>query len=112
MSENKEGPKVTETLKKLLAAGLSGAALSEEILKNYLAEAKLPKELFQPLVQGLSKSRDELTQKVIQEVARQLEKVDWAKEMGRFLEEHKLNIKMEISVKKNSPSKMTRDSST
>jgi len=93
-------PKLTDALKKIFAVGVSGALLSEELIKFYLADSKLPKEILQALLQNAQKSKEEITAKVSSEATKLLEKVDWAKVASRFLEEHKVSIKMELDFQK------------
>ena len=97
--ETKEAS-LTEALKKVFTAGVSGALLSEELLKSYLADLKLPKELLQIVLQSAQKSKDELGNKIGRELQSVLSKVDWYELGAKFLENHKVNIKMELSFTK------------
>jgi SpoVK/Ycf46/Vps4 family AAA+-type ATPase len=97
-------PKLTETLKKVFAVGVSGALFSEELIKNYLSDAKLPKDLLQALIHNAQKSKEDLTGKVSSEVLKMLSKVDWIDVGSKFLETHKLSIKIELDFEKKQPS--------
>lgn len=105
-------PKLTDALKKVFAVGVSGALLSEELIKNYLADAKLPKDILQALLQNAQKSKDEVTSRISAEAVKMLGKVDWAKAASRFLEDHKVTIKMELDFKKKEQSGSASESST
>jgi len=94
--------KLTDALKKIFAVGVSGAVLSEELIKNYLAELKLPKEILQSLLQNAQKSKEEITAKVSNEAIKMLTKVDWAKVASKFLEDHKVSINMELNFQRKS----------
>lgn len=101
--ESKE-PKLTDALKKLLAAGMSGALLSEEVIRNYVADLKLPKEVLGMLVQGAQKSKDEIAQRISKEVIGMIHKIDFVKEFSKFAETHKFKIQAEIEIiKKDEP---------
>jgi hypothetical protein len=89
-------PKLTDALKKVFEVGISGALLSEELIKNYLSDSKLPKEILQAVLQNAQKSKEEIAGKVSKEVTKMLAKADWAKVASKFLEDHKVKIKMEI----------------
>jgi hypothetical protein len=95
-------PKLSDALKKIFAVGASGALLSEELIKNYLAESKLPKEILQSLLLNAQKSKEEITTKVSGEAIKMLSKVDWAKVASKFLEDHKISIKMELDFHRKS----------
>lgn len=98
-------PKITDTLKKLFTAGVSGALLSEELIRGYLADSKLPKELLQLVLQGAQKSKDEITGRVSKEIMGLLKQVDFAKEVAKFAETHKFRISAEIEVLKKDTTK-------
>lgn len=99
-----EDPKsiLSDTLKKVFTAGVSAAFMTEESIRGYLQELKLPKEILSLLVQSANKSKDEITQKVSKEVIGIFQKIDWVKELSRFAETHKFKINAEIEIiKKN-----------
>ncbi len=97
---NDENQKLTDILKKVVTAGVGAAFMTEEHIRNYLTELKLPKEIIQTLLQGAQKSKEELTNKVGNEVIRIIQKIDFVKEASRFVEEHKFRITAEIDVVK------------
>jgi hypothetical protein len=92
------GPSVTETIKKLVTAGVSAAFMTEESVRSFVSELKLPKETLNLLLQGASKSKDELLNRVSREVISIISKIDFVKEASRFVEEHKFKITAEIEV--------------
>ncbi len=87
-----------ETLKKVFTAGVSAAFMTEESLRNYLGELKLPKEILNVVIQGATKSKDEITQRVTKEAVGILQKIDFVKEFSRFAENHKFKITAEIDI--------------
>jgi hypothetical protein len=95
-----EGGGVGEGLKKLFAAGLSGAFMTEEIIRSYLGDIKLPKEVLSLMISGAAKSKDEFMNRVSGEVVKILSKIDYVKEASRFVEEHKFKVSAEIEVVK------------
>lgn len=105
-SENQEGKSlIGETLKKVFATGVSAAFMTEESIRTYLNELKLPKEVLNLIIQGANKSKDEITLKVSKEVTQILQKIDWVKEIARFAESHKFKISAEIDIVKKSEDK-------
>lgn len=94
-----------EAVKKLFTVGVTAAFMTEESIKAYLAELKLPKELLSVVIQGAQKSKDEVTNRVGKEVVGILQKIDFVKEASKFAENHKFKITAEIEViKKNKDS--------
>ncbi len=103
--ESKKEGLLGETLKKVFTAGVSAAFMTEESVRAYLAELKLPKEILNLLLQQASKSKDEMTQRVTKEIVAMVQKVDFAKEVSKFAQEHKFKVTAEIEISK-------KDSST
>lgn len=92
------GISVGDTLKKLLTAGVSAAFMTEESIRSFVSELKLPKETLNLLLAGAAKSKEELTNRVSREVINVISKIDFVKEASRFVEEHKFKISAEIEV--------------
>jgi hypothetical protein len=89
-----------DTLRKVFTAGVSAAFMTEESIRAYLAELKLPKEILNLLLQQASKSKEEITNRVSKEIMGMIERVDFAKELTKFAETHKFQITAEIEIKK------------
>jgi hypothetical protein len=95
-----------DTVKKVFTAGVSAAFMTEESLRNYLSELKLPKEALNMLIQSANKSKDEITQRVSKEAVAIIQKIDFVKEFSKFAETHKFKITAEIDIiKKDSAAK-------
>jgi hypothetical protein len=97
---NDEGQKLSDILKKVVSAGIGAAFMTEEHIRTYLTELKLPKDIIQNLLQGAQKSKEDIVNKVGNEVIRIVQKIDFVKEASRFVEEHKFRITAEIDVVK------------
>ncbi|MEQ1666628.1 MAG: hypothetical protein ABL927_14785 [Bdellovibrionales bacterium] len=89
-----------ESIKKLFAAGISAAFMTEESIRSYLGDIKLPKDVIGGLVTGAMKSKEEFMNKVSTEVVKILSRIDYVKEASRFVEEHKFKINAEVEVVK------------
>lgn len=89
-----------EAAKKIFTAGVTAAFMTEESIRGYLSEVKLPKELIGLIIQGAAKSKDELTSRVGKEVVSMIQKIDFVKEASRFAETHKFKITAEIEIQK------------
>lgn len=87
-----------ETLKKVFTTGVSAAFMTEESIRTYLQDLKLPKEVLNVLIQSASKSKDEITSRVSKEVSQVFSKIDWVSELSKFAENHKFKISAEIDI--------------
>src|SRR5215470_7660410 len=92
------GPVLIETVKKLFSVGLGAAFMTEESIRNYLSDLKLPKEVLQFILQGANKGKEELVQRVGKEIGALISHIDIVKEVGKFAESHKFKIVAEIEV--------------
>ena len=72
--------------------------MTEESIRGFVSEIKLPKETLNLLLQGANKSKEELMNRVSREVIGIISKIDFVKEASRFVEEHKFKITAEIDV--------------
>jgi hypothetical protein len=88
----------SETLKKVFTTGVSAAFMTEESIRSYLQELKLPKEILNVLIQSANKSKDDITQRVSKEIIGIFNKIDWISELSKFAETHKFKISAEIDI--------------
>ncbi len=91
---------ISDTLKKVVSAGVSAAFMTEEGIRKYVADLKLPKEILEALLSGANKSKEELTSRVAKEINGIISKIDWIDELSKFAESHKFKIKAEIEIEK------------
>lgn len=92
------GSKMGDTIKKLLATGVSAAFMTEESIRRIVTDMHLPKETINLLLQGATRSKEELMNRVSREVIAIISKIDFVKEASRFVEEHKFRVTAEIEV--------------
>ncbi len=97
-----------ETLKKVFTTGVTAAFMTEESIRAYLGELKLPKEALQLLLQSANKSKEEITQRVSKEMIAMVQKIDFVSEFARFAENHKFKITAEIDIIKKDPDSNTK----
>lgn len=91
---------LAETLKKVFTAGVSAAFMTEESVRAYLSELKLPKEILTTLIQSANKSKEEIQNRVTGEILGIIKKIDFVKEASRFAEDHKFKITAEVEILK------------
>lgn len=99
-SKDSKDPKLTEALKKVFAVGVTAAFMTEESVRAYLSDLKLPKEILNLLLQGASKTKEEIANRVSNELVSIVHKVDLVKEFARFAEDHKFKITAEVEILK------------
>lgn len=97
-NESGDGPKWAEVLKKVVGVGLGAAFMTEEHVRSYLGDFKVPKDVVNLVLQGASKSKEELMNRVGNEIVKIVSKIDFVKEASRFVEEHKFRISAEIDI--------------
>lgn len=98
------GISVGDTFKKLLTAGVSAAFMTEESIRSFVGEMKLPKETLNLLLQGASKSKEELMSRVSKEVITIVQKIDFVQEATKFMENHKMRVSAEVEFVRKTPS--------
>ncbi len=100
-SENEEGPKgglVFEAAKKLFTVGVSAAFMTEESIRSYLGDVKLPKDIMQLILQTAGRGKEELMNRVSKEISGIIQKTDLPKEVAKFLENHRIKITAEVEI--------------
>ncbi|MCB0378398.1 MAG: hypothetical protein KDD33_07895 [Bdellovibrionales bacterium] len=108
--EVKKGGIVPETLKRLLATGVSSAFMSEEQIRQYLSPLNLPKEVLLQVVKGAQKSKDDVLNKAGAEFSKLVQKIDIVKEFKNILREHKISISAEVEfIPKEKPEEQKLD---
>ena len=93
---------ISDAIKKVFALGVSAAFMTEEGIRSYLSELKLPKEILNLILQSAQKSKEEITSRVSKEVVGIIQKIDFVKEFSKFAEDHKFKISAEIEITKKS----------
>lgn len=98
MANDNESQKISDLLKKLVSAGVGAAFMTEENIRSYLQDLKLPKDVLNFVIQGANKSKEELVGRVGNEVVKIVNRIDFVKEASRFVEDHTFRITAEVDV--------------
>lgn len=104
-NERGAGGQLGDTIKKILTTGLTAAFMTEESIRSFVSELKLPKETLNLLLHSATKSKEELMNRVGNEIVKVISKIDFVSEASRFVEEHKFKISAEVEVLKKDHSK-------
>jgi hypothetical protein len=107
-SENGDKPKWSKSLQELALSGLATLFMTEDAVRGYLKELKLPKELVALLLDGVSKKKDDFYGLLVKEFGRVLNKVDISKEVSKFLEQHHLHLEAKVSFEPKSKTAVSR----
>jgi hypothetical protein len=96
----RSGSIIAEAVKRIMTVGMTAAFITEDTLRNYIGDLKLPKEVLHGLLQHATKSKEELANRVSGEIMKMLSKIDLAREAAKFLEHHKVKVSAEIEFTK------------
>ena len=97
----KEGTKPwwSEMMKELTLTGLATVFMTEDSVRSYLREKKLPKELVSLVLDGISKKKDDFYGLLAKEFGRVLAKIDLSQEITKFMEQHRVHIDISFESK-------------
>ncbi len=97
--EKTSGPWWSEAVKEVTLTGLATLFMTEESVRSYLKEKKLPKELVSLVLESVSKRKDDFYGLMAKEFGRVISKIDLGKEMSKFLETHEVNVSFNFKRK-------------
>lgn len=92
----------SDGFKKLLSAGLSMVMMSEDTVREYLKDVKMPKDALGTVLKGASKTKEEIVGRIGNEFTKLIEKIDLVDELTKFLRENKIKVSAEIEFSKKS----------
>ncbi|MEZ6188977.1 MAG: hypothetical protein R3F62_28725 [Planctomycetota bacterium] len=94
MAEEEPGP---ESLTgKILALGLGAYFLTEDTVRRYVKDAKIPRDIARSITQNASKGKGELYGFIARELSDFLKQMDLQEELDRFVRTHKVKVSAEI----------------
>ncbi len=102
MSKPEEKDKIgfSDIIKKVVSVGVGAGFMSEEAIKNILADLPLPKDILTGLVQNAKGAKEEFTQSIREEIRLYLSKVDASKLVEDILDKYDVEVKAEFKFKK------------
>ncbi|HBP17717.1 MAG TPA: hypothetical protein DEA08_07985 [Planctomycetes bacterium] len=86
----------SDLTKKILTLGLGAYFLTEDTVRRYVKDAKLPRDIGKTITQNATKGKDELYGFVARELSGFLRQMDLQAELDRFVRSHKIRINAEI----------------
>ena len=91
---------ISEAMKKVILTGVGAVFLTEESVRSYLGELKLPKELWGGFLDNAQKTKSEFLQAFAKETSQILSKIDVVKETKEFLDTRKIKVSFEVDFTK------------
>lgn len=82
--------------KKILTLGLGAYFLTEDTVRRYVKDAKIPRDIGKTITQNATKGKDELYGFVARELGSFLGQMDLQAELDRFVKSHKIRVNAEI----------------
>jgi hypothetical protein len=92
-----EKPWWTELMREVALTGMATFFMTEDSVRSYLKELKLPKELGALLLDSVSRKKDDFYGLLAKEVGKMVSKIDVSAEVSRFLEKHKIHVEAKFS---------------
>lgn len=89
----------SEMMKELTLTGLATVFMTEDSVRSFLKDKKLPKEAVTLLLDGIGKKKDDFYGLLAKEFGRVLSKIDLTQEMSKFMEKHKMNVQISFERK-------------
>ena len=95
--DQSDKPWWNQMMREMALTGLATVFMTEESIRKYVKDRKLPKEAIALLLENLSRKKGDFYGMIGKEFGSMLSKVDFAKEMGKFLEKHRVQIEAKVS---------------
>ncbi|MCO5166927.1 MAG: hypothetical protein M9894_11240 [Planctomycetes bacterium] len=96
MTERPEDEESESLTRRILTLGLGAYFLTEDTVRRYVKDAKIPRNIAQGIVQNATKGKEELYAFVARELSGFLKQLDLQAELDRFVRSHKVRINAEI----------------
>jgi len=91
---------ISDMMKKAIAAGIGAVFMTEESLRSYLSEARLPREIAKALLQQSAQAKEQVMQFLSREIAGLIRKTDVNRLLLRVLEGHEIEVKARIRFRR------------
>lgn len=98
MSDKEKG--ISDIIKRIVSVGVGSAFMTEEAVRNILADLPLPKDIVTGLVQNAKQAKSDFLDTISEEVKEQLSKVDPAKLVDDLVERYDVEVTATFKFKK------------
>lgn len=97
--KTQDRPWWSEIMKEMTLTGLATVFMTEDSVRSYLKDKKLPKELVGLVLESLGKKKDDFYGLLAKEFGRVLGKINLSQEITKFMEKHKVNVQISFERK-------------
>ena len=97
----KQGGILGDVMKKALFATLGAVFMTEESVRSYVSEAKLPKDIRNYIIQNTGQAKEQFFGYLAKEVSQLVRKSDLPKALKGFLSDHTIEVEAKIRFKSN-----------
>lgn len=94
--EDERGGGQDNLTRRLLTLGLGAYFMTEDTVRRYVKDAKIPRDLARGVIQNATKGKEELYGFVARELSGFLRQMDIQQELDRFVRSHKIRVSAEI----------------
>ncbi len=89
-----------EAIKDISLTGLATVFMTEDSIRNYLKEKKLPKEIAALILDSVGKKKDDFYGLLAKEFGKMLSKTNLTEEWAKFLQTNKVHINATLTFEK------------
>ncbi len=100
VKDSSDKPWWSEVIKEVSLTGLATVFMTEDSIRNYLKEKKLPKELVALLLDSVGKKKDDFYGLLAKEFGKMLAKTNLSDELAKFLQENKVKVNATLTFEK------------
>lgn len=101
------GGGISDIMKKALFAGIGAVFMTEESVRNYVSEAKLPRDIRNYIIQNTSQAKEQFFAYLSKELSQVILRSDLPKVIQRFLADHTIELEAKIRFKPNGAPELT-----
>jgi hypothetical protein len=91
---------VADVIKKVVSIGVGAAFMTEDAVRNMLADLPLPKDIISGLVQNAKGAKEDFTKSIREELRGHLSRLDMAKLVEEIVSRYDLEINASVKFKK------------
>ncbi len=101
VGDGTDSGRLSDMLRRAMVAGLGAVFMTEEGIRTYVKDMKLPKEVMSFVVGQAGRSKDELFRVVGEELRRFFESAALKEELKKLISEMTIEVKAEIRLRPN-----------
>jgi hypothetical protein len=92
---------LSDMMKKALFAGIGAVFMTEESVRSYVSDAKLPREIRNYIIQNTTQAKEQFFGYLSKELSQVLLRSDLPKVIQKFLADHTIELEAKIRFKSN-----------